>query len=82
VAQRANVELTFVEKASPQQHSLIERVNSTMRDLVPRRGLRERLRGARRHHCPGDLDNYQRSQRALGMSSPLAFAAEQNTAAE
>ena len=77
-----NVEPIFVEKASPQQNSFIERLNGTMRDEV--------LHGEEFHSLLEarvvitawlDVYNRQRPHRSLGMMTPAAFAMAQNAVA-
>lgn len=77
-----DVEPIFVEKASPQQNSFIERFNGTMRDEVLHGEEFETVLEARVVITTWlDVYNYQRPHRALGMLSPMAYAAEQNRVA-
>jgi transposase InsO family protein len=73
------VEPIFVEKASPQQNSFIERFNGTMRDEVLHGEEFDSVLEAR-VVITGWLDvyNQQRPHRALGMMTPSAFAMAQN----
>lgn len=80
--QERGVEPIFVEKASPQQNSFIERFNGTMRDEV--------LHGEEFNSVLEaqvvitawlDVYNQQRPHRGLGMMTPAAFALAQNAVA-
>ena len=73
------VEAIFVEKASPQQNSFIERFNGTMRDEVLNGEDFDSVLEARVVITAWlDIYNRERPHRGLGMLSPLAFAAAQN----
>ena len=74
-----NVEAIFVEKASPQQNSFIERFNGTMRDEVLHGEEFDSVLEARVVITAWlDVYNQQRPHRALGMRTPAAFALAQN----
>ena len=77
-----DVEAIFVEKASPQQNSFIERFNGTMRDEVLHGEEFESVVEARvviTHWL--EVYNSERPHRALGMMTPRAFALAHNVAA-
>jgi len=75
------VEPIFVEKASPQQNSFIERFNRTMCDEVLNGEEFETVLEARVViHAWLDVYNRQRPHRGLGMMTPVAFAKAQNAA--
>jgi len=70
-----NVEPIFVEKASPQQNSFIERFNGTMRDEVLHGEEFDSLLEAQVVIATWlDIYNEQRPHRSLGMMTPAAFA--------
>lgn len=74
-----DVEPIFVEKASPQQNSFIERFNGTMRDEVLNGEDFDSVIEARVVITAWlDVYNRERPHRGLGMLSPLAFAAAHN----
>ena len=75
------VEPIFVEKASPQQNSFIERFNGTMRDEVLHGEEFDTVLEAKVVIAAWlDVYNLQRPHRALGMMTPQAFALAQNVA--
>ena len=79
--QERGVEPIFVEKASPQQNSFIERFNGTMRDEVLHGEEFDSVLEARVVITAWlDVYNRERPHRGLGMMAPLAFAAAQNVA--
>lgn len=76
---KRGVEAIFVEKASPQQNSFIERFNGTMRDEVLHGEEFESVLEARVVITAWlDIYNRQRPHRGLGMMAPLSFALAQN----
>ena len=77
--QERKVEPIFVEKASPQQNSFIERFNGTMRDEVLNGEEFQSVLEARVVITQWlDVYNEQRPHRGLGMMTPQAFAMAHN----
>lgn len=77
------VEPIFIEKASPQQNSFIERFNGSMRDEVLHGEEFNSVLEARVVIANWlEVYNTQRPHRGLGMMTPRAFALAQNEAVE
>jgi transposase InsO family protein len=71
----------FVEKASPQQNSYVERFNGTMRDELLNGEEFDSVTEARVLITAWvDLYNTQRPHRGLGMRTPAQFAKDERTA--
>ena len=76
-----HVEPIFVEKASPQQNSFIERFNGTIRDeVLDGEEFNSVLEARVVIGAWLDIYNEQRPHRALGMMTPAAFALAQRAA--